>query len=151
TVNWCPNDQTVLANEQVIDGKCWRCGWTVEARALEQWFFKITQYADELLRGLDTLTQWPENVVLMQRNWIGRSEGARITFPIAGEDGVEIFTTRIDTVYGATFVLLAPEHQLVERLAERSPDPAAFRTRVQQFRALDREARLTGAIDKEGF
>jgi leucyl-tRNA synthetase len=152
TVNWCPNDNTVLANEQVIDGACWRCGATVVARELEQWFFRITEYADELLKGLDELTAWPEKVVLMQRNWIGRSEGARLVFPISGANGgIEIFTTRIDTIYGATFVLLAPEHPLVEQFAAESPDPGEFRRRVATFRALDREARLTGAIEKEGF
>ena len=153
TVNWCPSCQTVLANEQVIDGTCWRCGSTVVARELEQWFFRITQYADELLKGLDTLTAWPDKVVAMQRNWIGRSEGARIRFPIAGAagDSIEIFTTRIDTIYGATFVVLAPEHAMVERFARESADPAAFRARAAAFRALDREARLTGAIEKEGF
>jgi leucyl-tRNA synthetase len=153
TVNWCPSCNTVLANEQVIDGTCWRCGTTVVARELEQWFFRITQYADELLKGLDTLTEWPEKVVVMQRNWIGRSEGARIKFPVAGETDrtIEIFTTRIDTIYGATFVLLAPEHPIVEQFARESPDPAAFRDKVGKFRALDREARLTGAVEKEGF
>ncbi|MGE3705082.1 MAG: leucine--tRNA ligase [Vicinamibacterales bacterium] len=152
TVNWCPKDNTVLANEQVIDGACWRCGSTVVARDLEQWFFRITAYADELLQGLDTLGDWPEKVAVMQRNWIGRSEGARLTFRISGAaEGIEIFTTRVDTIFGANFVLLAPEHPLVERFAAESPDPAAFRERVAQFRALDREARLTGAIEKEGF
>src|SRR6185503_3159469 len=153
TVNWCPSCQTVLANEQVIDGACWRCGTTVVARDLEQWFFRITEYADELLKGLETLTDWPEKVVVMQRNWIGRSEGARIKFPVAGASGqeIEVFTTRIDTIYGATFVLLAPEHKMVDRFASESPDPKAFKERVQKFRALDRDARLTGAIEKEGF
>jgi leucyl-tRNA synthetase len=154
TVNWCPSCQTVLANEQVVDGACWRCGATITVRELEQWFFRITEYADELLNDLDTLAAWPEKVVVMQRNWIGRSEGARIRFPVAGSAGdqsVEIFTTRIDTIYGATFVLLAPEHPIVERFAAESPDPAAFRDRVARFKALDREARLTGAIEKEGF
>jgi leucyl-tRNA synthetase len=152
TVNWCPSCNTVLANEQVIDGACWRCGSTVVNRDLEQWFFRITAYADELLKGLETLTEWPEKVVVMQRNWIGRSEGARLTFPVAnGDIGIEVFTTRIDTIFGATFVLLAPEHALVERFAAESADPAAFREKVAKFRALDREARLTGAIEKEGF
>ena len=154
TVNWCPSCNTVLANEQVIDGACWRCGTTVVARDLEQWFFRITQYADELLKGLETLTEWPEKVVVMQRNWIGRSEGARVKFPVAGAgvaDAIEIFTTRIDTIYGATFVLLAPEHPMVDRFANESPDPDAFRARVGKFRALDREARRDGSIDKEGF
>jgi leucyl-tRNA synthetase len=152
TVNWCEKDQTVLANEQVVDGACWRCGTIVTTRELEQWFFRITAYADELLKGLDTLTEWPEKVVVMQRNWIGRSEGARLTFPVAsGNGGIEIFTTRIDTIYGATFVLLAPEHPMVDACAAASPDPAAFRERVAKFRALDRVARLTGAVEKEGF
>jgi leucyl-tRNA synthetase len=152
TVNWCPSCNTVLANEQVVDGACWRCGSTVVARDLEQWFFRITQYADELLAGLDTLTEWPEKVVVMQRNWIGRSEGARIAFPVAGADAaIEVFTTRIDTIYGATFVLLAPEHPMVDRFAGESPDPVAFRERVASFRALDREARRDGSIEKEGF
>jgi len=152
TVNWCPVDNTVLANEQVIDGACWRCGSTVVPRELEQWFFRITQYADELLAGLETLTAWPEKVVVMQRNWIGRSEGARVTFPVTGSDArIEVFTTRIDTIYGATFVLLAPEHPLVDRFASESPDPQAFRGRVAKFRALDREARRDGTIEKEGF
>jgi len=152
TVNWCPVDKTVLANGQVIDGACWRCGTTVEPRELEQWVFRITDYADELLEGLDTLTEWPEKVVVMQRNWIGRSEGARLTFLLAGGgQGIEVFTTRIDTIFGATFVLLAPEHPMVDMFAADSPDPAAFRARVAAFRAQDREARKTGVIAKEGF
>src|SRR3989454_7339073 len=183
TVNWCPSCQTVLANEQVIEGGVrWRCGTVVVSRDLEQWFFRITAYAYELLKGLDTLTEWPEKVVVMQRNWIGRSEGARIRFPVAksneavrgagapgmdvrgagapgmdvrgaGAPGmdIEIFTTRIDTIYGATFVLLSPEHPMVDQFAAESPDSKAFRDRVAKFRALDREARLTGAIEKEGF
>jgi len=153
TVNWCPVDQTVLANEQVIEGGvCWRCGTTVVLRDLDQWFFRITAYAEELLKGLETLSDWPEKVVVMQRNWIGRSEGARVTFALADTgEPIEIFTTRIDTIYGATFVLLAPEHPIVERFARESADPDAFRARVARFRALDREARLTGAIEKEGF
>src|SRR5438552_10972119 len=154
TVNWCPKDNTVLANEQVIDGTCWRCGSTVVARDLEQWFFRITEYADELLAGLDTLKDWPEKVVVMQRNWIGRSEGARLKFPIAASeqfDSIEIFTTRIDTIYGATFVVLAPEHPMVDRFAAESKDPPAFRERVAKFRSLDRETRRDGSIEKEGF
>jgi len=153
TVNWCPVDNTVLANEQVIDGACWRCGSIVEQRSLEQWFFRITAYADELLAGLDTLTEWPEKVVVMQRNWIGRSEGARLKFPVIGAKDldIEVFTTRIDTIYGATFVLLAPEHAMVDRFAAESSDPGAFRDRVGKFRSLDRGARLTGEIEKEGF
>ena len=149
TVNWCPSCTTVLANEQVIDGACWRCGSTVVARDLEQWFFRITQYADELLQSLETLTHWPEKVVAMQRNWIGRSEGARVKFALVGGDqSVEVFTTRIDTIYGANFVVLAPEHPLVEQFAAASPDPEAFRAKAQAFRSQDRETRMGG---KEGF
>jgi len=151
SVNWCPVDRTVLANEQVVDGACWRCGTMVVIRDLEQWFFRITAYADALLDGLGTLTDWPEKVVVMQRNWIGRSEGARIRFPVVGGEPVEVFTTRIDTIYGATFVLLAPEHPFVEHFAAESADPEAFRERVRTFRALDRHARLTGDLVKEGF
>jgi leucyl-tRNA synthetase len=149
TVNWCPSCNTVLANEQVIDGACWRCGSTVVARDLEQWFFRITQYADELLEGLETLTDWPEKVVVMQRNWIGRSEGARVTFALdTSGQSVEVFTTRIDTIYGANFIVLAPEHPLVEQFAAASPDPAGFQAKAQAFRSEDREARMGG---KEGF
>jgi len=119
-VNWCPNDQTVLANEQVKDGRCERCGAVVEARNLEQWFFRTTAYADELLdfEGL----QWPERIVAMQRNWIGRSEGAELIFRVDELDiDIPVFTTRPDTVFGATFFVLAPEHELVPRLAAGTP------------------------------
>ncbi len=156
TVNWCETDQTVLANEQVVNGGCWRCGTPVTTRDLDQWFLRITAYGDELLSALDTLREWPEKVLTMQRNWIGRSEGARVKFPIADgvtatAESIEIFTTRIDTIYGANFVLLAPEHPLVDRFASESDDPAAFRARVAAFRSQDRTARLTGEIEKEGF
>jgi leucyl-tRNA synthetase len=145
-VNWCETDQTVLANEQVVDGGCWRCGTPVTQRELEQWCLKITAYADELLNALDKLTTWPEKVLTMQRNWIGRSEGARVKF-----DDIEVFTTRIDTIYGATFVLLAPEHPLVERYAAESKDAAAFRAQVTKFKSQDRTGRMTGEVAKEGF
>ncbi len=115
-VNWCPNDQTVLANEQVHDGKCERCGTEVIQKNLSQWFFKITEYAEELLQGLDTIN-WPDKTKLMQRNWIGKSIGAEVDFKIADSDEViKIFTTRPDTLFGATYMVLAPEHQLVEKL-----------------------------------
>ena len=152
TVNWCPVDLTVLANEQVVDGACWRCGTPVVQRDLEQWFLKITHYADELLQSLDTLTKWPEKVLTMQRNWIGRSEGARVRFPLADATGdIEVFTTRIDTIYGATFVLLAPEHPLVETFAATHADPKAFRSQVHKFRTQDRTARVSGEVEKEGI
>jgi leucyl-tRNA synthetase len=121
-VNWCPNDLTVLANEQVIDGRCERCGAEVEARSLEQWFFRITAYADRLLEEMALLESWPERVLRMQRNWIGRSEGAEIVFRIEEVDiDIPVFTTRPDTLFGATFFVLAPEHPLVPRLAEGTP------------------------------
>jgi leucyl-tRNA synthetase len=158
---------TVLANEQVVDGGCWRCGTPVTSRNLEQWFLRITAYAQELLDGIDTLGEWPEKVLTMQRNWIGRSEGARVRFPLldakvddrapAPIEGhrtptdIEVFTTRLDTIYGATFVLLAPEHELVEQIARQSGDPAALKQRADRFRAQDRMARLSGQIEKEGF
>jgi leucyl-tRNA synthetase len=148
-VNWCPSCQTVLANEQVIDGACWRCGTMVTTRELEQWFFRITRYADELLDGIESLNEWPEKVLTMQRNWIGRSEGARVRFALA-QGSIEVFTTRIDTIYGANFLLLAPEHPLVQEWS-RDPGAGAFRKNLQRFQAQDRTARMTGEIDKEGF
>ncbi len=153
SVNWCPSCNTVLANEQVVDGGCWRCGTPVEMRDLEQWFFRITAYADELLEGTEALTKWPEKVLTMQRNWIGRSEGARVQFALEGDPStkIEVFTTRIDTIFGATFVLLAPEHALVSRFAESSADAAAFKRQAQAFRTQDRAARLSGEIEKQGF
>jgi len=152
TVNWCPVDNTVLANEQVIDGACWRCGTQVIQKDLEQWFLKITHYADDLLQAAEGLAKWPEKVLTMQRNWIGRSEGARVKFPIQGaDDSIEVFTTRIDTIFGATFMMLAPEHGLVTTFAKESEDEKAFMAKAQRFRAQDRAGRLTGEVEKEGF
>ena len=158
SVNWCEKDQTVLANEQVVDGGCWRCGTPVTTRDLEQWFFKITHYADDLLKGIEHLGQWPDKVLTMQKNWIGRSQGTRVKFPVlAGEDSaavsdtIEVFTTRVDTIFGATCVFLAPEHEMVEKFAMLSDDPAAFRKKATAFRTQDRTQRLTGEIEKEGF
>jgi leucyl-tRNA synthetase len=145
-VNWCDSCQTVLANEQVVDGGCWRCGTPVTLRELEQWCLRITAYADELLTAAEGLSHWPDKVLTMQRNWIGRSEGARVRF---GQ--IEVFTTRIDTIYGATFVLLGPEHPLVEPFAAASADPDAMRAKVATFRAQDKSARMTGEVEKEGF
>ncbi|MBI2219804.1 MAG: leucine--tRNA ligase [Acidobacteria bacterium] len=148
SVNWCPSCNTVLANEQVVDGDCWRCGTPVDTRDLEQWFFRITAYADELLDATFHLQDWPEKVLTMQRNWIGRSDGARLQFALPDGGAIDVFTTRIDTIYGATFVLLAPEHELVAEWSRADP---SLRERAQQFRSLDRTARLTGEIEKEGF
>src|SRR6185437_15419738 len=131
-VNWDPVDNTVLANEQVIDGRGWRSGAIVEKRKLTQWFLRITDYADALLEGLSTLDRWPEKVRLMQENWIGRSQGLRFRFLFAGsaphgfEDGLECYTTRPDTLFGAAFVGLSPGHPLAERIAAADPKAAAF-------------------------
>jgi leucyl-tRNA synthetase len=119
SVNWCPSCETVLANEQVIDEGCWRCDTTVQQKELEQWFYKITHYADELLEDADTLSGWPEKVVTMQRNWIGRSEGVEVEFPIAGtEKTLRIFTTRQDTLYGTTFMSVAKGHPIIAELVK---------------------------------
>ncbi|MGB3626354.1 MAG: leucine--tRNA ligase [Henriciella sp.] len=132
-VNWDPVDNTVLANEQVIDGKGWRTGAPVEQRELTQWFFKITHYADDLIEGIKTLKDWPEKVRIMQENWIGRSEGLQMRFPFEGEapagcsDGIEIFTTRPDTLFGASFIALSPDHPLTIELAEKNKAIADFR------------------------
>ncbi|MEZ5080229.1 MAG: leucine--tRNA ligase [Thermoleophilia bacterium] len=125
-VNWCPTDQTVLANEQVIDGSCERCGTQVELRQLTQWFLRITDYADALLEDMDLLEDWPERVLAMQRNWIGRSEGARVSFRTDdGAHDLQVFTTRPDTLFGATFFLIAPEHPLVAALVDGRPEQDA--------------------------
>ena len=141
-VQWCPVDQTVLANEQVIDGRCERCGSEVEARDLEQWFFRITDYADRLLADFELLERWPEHVVTMQRNWIGRSEGAEVVFGCEElEIDFPVFTTRPDTLFGATFFVLAPEHPELERLAagtEREGEVREYAARAARSSAEER-------------
>ena len=124
-VNWCPLDQTVLANEQVIDGRCWRCDTPVERREIAQWFLKITDYAEQLLNDLDTV-EWPEQVKIMQRNWIGRSEGMEVEFDVPGHDSLMIYTTRPDTLFGATFMAIAAEHPLALLAAQNNSEIAAF-------------------------
>jgi leucyl-tRNA synthetase len=155
-VNWCPKCATVLANEQVVNGCCWRHEDTlVEERELEQWFLRITQYAEELLRDLDKLRDWPEKVRTMQRNWIGRSEGTLVDFTLEGETDsppstIAVFTTRVDTIYGATSVQLAPQHALVARLTEHND---SLRAQVEQLIAEQRKAKEVGdigAIKKHG-
>jgi len=142
-VKWCPNDQTVLANEQVIDGRCERCGAEVESRSLTQWFFRITDYADALLDEMDQLESWPERVLTMQRNWIGRSEGAEVDFQVDGSDRVlSVFTTRPDTLFGATFFALAPEHPALEELVAGSEHEAAVRDYI-------RHAAARSAVERE--
>ena len=150
-VNWCPSCNVVLANEQVIEGKCWRCDSEVVKKELFQWFFKITEYAQRLLDDIESLEEWPEKVITMQRNWIGRSEGARIEFPIKGSDKtIPVFTTRPDTLYGATYFLLSPEHPLVEEIIKGSPykeEVKNFKKRVSKESAIDR---VSGILEKKG-
>jgi len=151
-VNWCPFDQTVLANEQVEDGKCWRCGNAVERRLLSQWFLKITAFADRLLAGLDRLRGWPDRIKLMQRNWIGRSEGCTFSFGVDGlSERIPVFTTRVDTVYGVTFVVLAPEHPLVAKILDvhpaRRPQVEAFAQSLKSKSELER----TSLMEKQGI
>ncbi len=150
-VQWCPKDQTVLANEQVIDGHCERCGTLVEQRKLEQWFFRITEYAQQLLDDFDLLESWPENVVTMQRNWIGRSEGAEVIFRCEElEIDFPVFTTRPDTLFGATFFVLAPEHPMVERLAEGTEQEQAVREYVNESARATAEERADEERQKTG-
>ncbi len=150
SVNWCPDCATVLANEQVEDGRCWRCDSEVEPKELEQWFFKITDYAQELLDGTYALPGWPESVLTMQRNWIGRSTGCEIDFPLEGSEGkIRVFTTRQDTLFGATFMSLAPEHPLVQQIVtpERREEVEAF---IQRVRRQDKIRRTSDEMEKEG-
>jgi len=150
-VNWCPSCRTVLANEQVIDGACWRCDSTVAQKELEQWFFRITAYAEELLRDIDRLEGWPEKVRIMQRNWIGKSIGAEILFPFVGREGeLSIFTTRQDTVYGATFVSLAVEHPLALELARGTPQEQAVGKFVDRIKQTSQSRRGEEGMEKEG-
>ena len=136
SVNWCPKDKTVLANEQVVDGACERCGTPIEERHLEQWFFRITAFADELLADLATLPDWPERVVTMQKNWIDRSDGVEIHFPVQGTDRhITCFTTRPDTIFGATFMVLSPSHPEVERLIAGTRRESEFRGAIARFQA----------------
>ncbi|HVR79910.1 MAG TPA: leucine--tRNA ligase [Acidimicrobiia bacterium] len=149
-VNWCPRDQTVLANEQVVDGACERCGTLVEKRNLAQWFFKITEYADRLLDDLDGLDDWPDRVRTMQRNWIGRSEGARFGIEVEGMDeSFEVFTTRPDTIFGMTFCVLAPEHPLVGKLIAGGENEGVARDYITRA-ARESEIERMAEGDKTG-
>ena len=140
-VNWCPNDQTVLANEHVVDGRCWRCGAVVEARNMAQWFFKITAYADQLLDDLATI-DWPERTKKIQTNWIGRSEGAEVLFRVEELDiDIPVFTTRPDTLFGATFFVVAPESPLVDKLVEGTDDADEVRAYARIAAARPTEER----------
>jgi len=153
--NWCETCGTVLANEQVIDGRCWRCDQPVVQKDLEQWFLRITAYADELLADLDKLVDgWPERVLTMQRNWIGRSEGAELTFalaePTAAADAITVFTTRPDTVFGVTFMSLAAEHPLIPQLIAGKEQEAEVKAFVEKVRNMDRIVRTAEDMEKEG-
>jgi leucyl-tRNA synthetase len=152
SVNWCPSCQTVLANEQAEGGFCWRCDSTVELRSMSQWYFKITDYAEELLRDIDgKLGGWPERVRTMQREWIGKSEGANIDFKVDGKDEtIRIFTTRPDTLYGATFMSLAWEHPLAKVLSKAHGREKEMDNFIDRARRIDRQARLAGSYEKEG-
>jgi leucyl-tRNA synthetase len=152
-VNWCPHDKTVLANEQVIDGRCWRCHHLVERRNLSQWFLKITAFADRLLRDLDKLDGWPERTLAMQRNWIGRSEGVRLAFRIDGlDDCIDVFTTRADTIYGATFLAIAPDHPLAKRIEQIvSPEQAHAITVFANGLRSKSELERTSLMEKQGL
>ncbi len=150
-VNWCPSCTTVLANEQVEDGKCWRCGSVVAHKELEQWFFRITAYAEELLTFCDRLPGWPERVLTMQRNWIGKSTGVEVEFTVEGTgEKLPIFTTRPDTLFGVTFMSIAPEHPLVEKLIAGRSGAAAVREFCQRVMREDKAERTDESRDKEG-
>jgi leucyl-tRNA synthetase len=150
-VNWCPSCETVLANEQVIEGACWRCDSVVEQKELEQWFFRITAYAEELLGDLEQLKGWPEKVVTMQRNWIGKSIGAEIRFPLwERNESLTVFTTRQDTVFGATFVSIAAEHPLVAELCRGTVQEAAVMEFVERMSKISHSQRGAEEGEKEG-
>ena len=151
SVNWCEDCQTVLANEQVEAGLCWRCSQVIVQKELDQWFFRITDYADDLLEYCDNLPGWPEKVVTMQRNWIGKSVGAEIRFPLENGDGnIPVFTTRQDTVFGATFMVMAPEHPLVMKLTTGTPQEEEVRVFVERMRVQDKVKRTSDDYEKEG-
>lgn len=150
-VNWCDTCNTVLANEQVIDGKCWRCDHEVVKKDLSQWFFKITDYADELLKDLDLLPGWPERVKIMQHNWIGRSEGLEFSFEIpALNDTVAVYTTRPDTAYGVTFMALAAEHPLIKKICENNPKADEINAFCERVRNQSEIERTSSESEKEG-
>ena len=151
-VNWCDTCNTVLANEQVIDGKCWRCDHEVVKKDLSQWFFKITDYADELLKDLDLLPGWPERVKTMQHNWIGRSEGLEFSFEIpALNDTVAVYTTRPDTAYGVTFMALAAEHPLIKKICENNPKADEINAFCERVRNQSEIERTSSESEKEGI
>jgi len=149
-VNWCPSCQTVLANEQAEGGLCWRCKSVVVQREMEQWFLRITAYQDQLLDDMKKIPAWPERVLVQQKNWVGRSPGAEVDFPVDGQEPIRVFTTRVDTIYGATFMVLAPEHPRVDGLVAGTKDAEAALAAIKKLRSQDRRARLEGKVEKEG-
>ncbi|MGB2600515.1 MAG: leucine--tRNA ligase, partial [Candidatus Omnitrophota bacterium] len=150
-VNWCPSCSTVLANEQVIEGACERCDSQVEQKELEQWFFRITDYAQKLLDDIDKLDEWPEKVKIMQRNWIGRSEGVNIDFPVVDSDTtLTCYTTRVDTIYGCTYMVLAAEHPMIEELVADSPDKEKIMDFIREVRNESTIQRVQTGTDKKG-
>ncbi len=152
TVNWCPKCETVLANEQVEAGLCWRCGSEVGERFLSQWFFRITAYVEELLDYCDKLPGWPERVLTMQKNWIGKSYGCEAVFPMAdGQGEIKVFTTRQDTIFGATFMLVAAEHPLVLELVKGKACEAEVQTFVEKIKKQDKKMRTSEYYEKEGI
>ncbi|MBF0216192.1 MAG: leucine--tRNA ligase [Candidatus Omnitrophica bacterium] len=151
-VNWCPSCNTVLANEQVVDDSCERCDTAVEQKDLEQWFFRITDYAQRLLDDIGKLGDWPEKVKTMQRNWIGRSEGVNIDFPVDGTDiKLTCFTTRVDTVFGCTYMVLAAEHPLIDKLVENGPDKLKIMDFIKEVRTISKIERGGAVGDKNGI
>jgi len=151
-VNWCPSCQTVLANEQVEAGLCWRCSTEVIQKELDQWFLKITEYADQLLEGLEKLINgWPERVLNMQKNWIGKSYGAEVNFPVVdSEETIKVFTTRQDTLFGATFLSLSPEHPLSEKLSNGSPQKTEIKKFIEAMGKVDKITRTAENTEKKG-
>ncbi|MCL2766374.1 MAG: class I tRNA ligase family protein, partial [Peptococcaceae bacterium] len=151
-VNWCPDCATVLANEQVKDGRCERCGAVAEKRELSQWFFKITDYAERLLKDIDMLDGWPEKVKIMQEHWIGRSVGTEIDFKVVGfDETITVFTTRPDTIYGVTYMVLAPEHPLVEKLVAGTEHEAEIKEFVRKVCGMSDIDRISTDMEKIGL
>lgn len=150
-VNWCPQCQTVLANEQAAGNQCWRCASEVKQKEMEQWFLKITNYAEELLSGHEDLHKWPEHVLLMQKNWIGKSTGAHVSFSVSGVDAaIEVFTTRVDTIFGATFLAISPEHPLCPRLIEDSGQKVRLEKWIKKSIHEQRLQQDLAEVEKEG-
>jgi leucyl-tRNA synthetase len=151
-VNWCPQCRTVLANEQVIGEQCWRCDSVVKQKEMEQWFLKITDYAEQLLSGHESMEKWPENILVMQKNWIGKSTGGHVVFPIVGtSQSIEVFTTRVDTMYGATFVALSPEHPLSQELIADSAQREKAQEWIERNISEQRLRKDPGEVEKEGI